>query len=490
PPRGQPARLAVLPAVPGRLRAVPHLAHDLRVLDEPDRHQPRRHQDRFRRPGELRRGVLGSVRVEQPAEHGVVHRALRGPAGDRRARVRGAGEHRAARAVVLAAVLLHAVPAGLHRGLPVLGVDVQPAAGPDQHGAGLVRHHRAGVAAGPEPRDARRGRDDRVVDRRVQLPAVPHGAAEHPRPPLRGGGAGRRRALAPAGLDHPPAAGAHHRAGARAADARLAEGVRPDLPDDRRRARGRYPADPAVRLRGRLHRLPPGLRLGHLVHLLLPDHHRLHRVHGDLVPTEREGMTAAANPITPTRPAEAAAAHVATPTPSRRRRKLDPFRVLAFVILAVLALAWLVPVAWAVLTSLKTEAEAAAMPVTLVPDSGFTLSAYKETLSEGKVPRWAWNSLLTSSLVTAITVVISALAGYALSRMTFTGRRLIITLTVASIMIPSQILIVPLFKLMLSLDLVDTYWGIILPQVVAAPMVFILMKFFDQIPKELEEAAL
>lgn len=201
-------------------------------------------------------------------------------------------------------------------------------------------------------------------------------------------------------------------------------------------------------------------------------------------------MTAAANPITPTRPAEAAAAHVATPTPSRRRRKLDPFRVLAFVILAVLALAWLVPVAWAVLTSLKTEAEAAAMPVTLVPDSGFTLSAYKETLSEGKVPRWAWNSLLTSSLVTAITVVTSALAGYALSRMTFTGRRLIITLTVASIMIPSQILIVPLFKLMLSLDLVDTYWGIILPQVVAAPMVFILMKFFDQIPKELEEAAL
>src|SRR5699024_6705067 len=107
-----------------------------------------------------------------------------------------------------------------------------------------------------------------------------------------------------------------------------------------------------------------------------------------------------------------------------------------------------------------------------------------------KVPRWAWNSLLTSTLVTVITVVISALAGYALSRMRFAGRRFIITMTVASIMIPAQILIVPLFRLMLSLNLVDTYWGIILPQVVAAPMVFILMKFFDQIPKELEEAAL
>lgn len=201
-------------------------------------------------------------------------------------------------------------------------------------------------------------------------------------------------------------------------------------------------------------------------------------------------MTAAADPITSARPDGAVPTARTAGPQGRRRRKADPFRILAFVILAALALAWLVPVGWAILTSVKTEAEAAAMPVTLIPDNGFTLSAYAETLSEGKVPRWAWNSLFTSTLVTAITVVISALAGYALSRMQFTGRRLIVTLTVASIMIPGQILIVPLFRLMLSLNLVDTYWGIILPQVVAAPMVFILMKFFDQIPKELEEAAL
>ncbi|HLQ81557.1 MAG TPA: carbohydrate ABC transporter permease [Brachybacterium sp.] len=200
-------------------------------------------------------------------------------------------------------------------------------------------------------------------------------------------------------------------------------------------------------------------------------------------------MTAAANTISPARPGAAVSPSPVRPG-RRRRRRPDPFRILAFVILAALALAWLVPVGWAILTSLKTEAEAAAMPVTLVPEDGFTLAAYVETLSEGKVPRWAWNSLLTSTLVTVITVVISALAGYALSRMRFAGRRFIITMTVASIMIPAQILIVPLFRLMLSLNLVDTYWGIILPQVVAAPMVFILMKFFDQIPKELEEAAL
>lgn len=186
-----------------------------------------------------------------------------------------------------------------------------------------------------------------------------------------------------------------------------------------------------------------------------------------------------------------AAARTAEAVVSTRRRKpLDPFRVVAFVILAVLAVAWLVPVLWAVLTSFKSEAEAAALPVRIIPEGGFTLDAYIQTLSSSMVPRWAWNSLLTSTLVTVITVAISALAGYALSRLRFAGRNMITMLIVASIMIPGQILIVPLFQLMLSLNLVDTYWGIVLPQVVAAPMVFILKKFFDQIPIELEEAAL
>src|SRR5690606_4902524 len=104
-------------------------------------------------------------------------------------------------------------------------------------------------------------------------------------------------------------------AGARAADARLAQGLRPDLPDDRRRARRDHPPRAAVHLRGRLHRIPPGLRLGDLLHLLLHDHHRLDRLHGDRVPTECEGMSAA-NPttatLTPVVPRERSAAVAVT----------------------------------------------------------------------------------------------------------------------------------------------------------------------------------
>jgi multiple sugar transport system permease protein len=85
--------------------------------------------------------------------------------------------------------------------------------------------------------------------------------------------------------------------------------------------------------------------------------------------------------------------------------------------------------------------------------------------------------------------VFSALAGYALSRIDFRGRKVLMGAIVASIIIPPQILIVPLFYQMLSFDLVDTLWAVILPQIVQPAMVFILKAFFDQIPIELEDAA-
>lgn len=193
-------------------------------------------------------------------------------------------------------------------------------------------------------------------------------------------------------------------------------------------------------------------------------------------------MTAQTLERTPVAPARGA-----TEKPRRRPRA---GRIVSYAVIAVLAFGWLVPVLWAVMTSLKTEAEAAAAPVAIVPESGFTLDAYARVLSSSQVPRWALNSLITATAVTLITLVISALAGYALSRLDFAGKKVALAVIIGSIMVPGQILIVPLFQQMLDLDLVDTYWGVILPQVVAAPMVFILKKFFDQIPRELEEAAL
>jgi len=154
----------------------------------------------------------------------------------------------------------------------------------------------------------------------------------------------------------------------------------------------------------------------------------------------------------------------------------------------LLALLWLVPLAWAVDTALKPEAETTVMPVSWIP-SEFTLEAFRIILGQGDIIRWLFNSLLVASLVTILTLALTSLAAYGFSRTTFPGRRWLFAAVLAGIMVPPQVLIVPLFDEMRALGLVDTYWGMILPQLVAPAMVFILKKFFDGIPRDYEEAA-
>ncbi|HWU31106.1 MAG TPA: carbohydrate ABC transporter permease [Microbacterium sp.] len=171
------------------------------------------------------------------------------------------------------------------------------------------------------------------------------------------------------------------------------------------------------------------------------------------------------------------------------QKPFAPLRVVAFVILALLAIGWLLPFLWAVATGFKTETDAASGDPSWIGASGPTLDAFGAILSQGNVYLWAWNSLLTSVAITVITVGISALAAYAFSRLDFRGRKWLFVAIIAAIVVPPQVLIIPLFYEMLAFNLVDTYWGLILPQVVAPAMVFILKKFFDAVPIELEDAA-
>lgn len=170
-------------------------------------------------------------------------------------------------------------------------------------------------------------------------------------------------------------------------------------------------------------------------------------------------------------------------------RPFGPLRVVAFLVLALMAIGWLLPFLWAVATGFKTETDAASGDPSWIGASGPTTDAFAAILSQGNVYLWAWNSLLTSVAITVITVAISALAAYAFSRLDFTGRRWLFVAIIAAIVVPPQVLIIPLFYEMLAFGMVDTYWGLILPQVVAPAMVFILKKFFDAVPIELEDAA-
>ncbi|HTK07309.1 MAG TPA: carbohydrate ABC transporter permease [Ktedonobacteraceae bacterium] len=160
----------------------------------------------------------------------------------------------------------------------------------------------------------------------------------------------------------------------------------------------------------------------------------------------------------------------------------------ALILLIILAILWLVPLLWAIDTSLKPEGETTAIPVSWLA-SHFTLDAYITTFTTSNIPRWYFNSFLTSAIISVATVFLASLAAFAFSRIPFRGKNVLFWVILAGIMVPGQILIIPLFTQMQAFSMVDTYWGIILPQIASPIAVFIFKQFFDGIPHELEEAA-
>ncbi|WP_017198332.1 carbohydrate ABC transporter permease [Arthrobacter sp. M2012083] len=171
------------------------------------------------------------------------------------------------------------------------------------------------------------------------------------------------------------------------------------------------------------------------------------------------------------------------------RKKWTVGKIAAVAVAAFIAVLWLIPFAWATVTAFKSEADASASKISWFPPSGFTFDAFINVFQAGNIPLWTWNSLYTSAAITAITLVISALMAYALSRIEFKGKKVLMAVIIAAIIVPPPVLMIPLFYQMLALKMIDTSWAIILPQVIHPAMVFVLKKFFDQIPHELEEAA-
>ncbi|MEU2679037.1 carbohydrate ABC transporter permease [Streptomyces sp. NPDC007107] len=171
-----------------------------------------------------------------------------------------------------------------------------------------------------------------------------------------------------------------------------------------------------------------------------------------------------------------------------RRPRWTRGRIALLVVALLLTAAWLLPLAWAVATSLKPEGDTTRTPLSWT-GSRVTFDAYSKVWESGDLMVWLMNSAYVSVMTTLLTVVTCAMAAYGFTRTEFRGRRLLYGLVLAGIMVPPQVLIAPLFREMVQLGLVDTYWGVILPQVAVPAMVFILVKFFEGVPRELEEAA-
>ena len=166
-------------------------------------------------------------------------------------------------------------------------------------------------------------------------------------------------------------------------------------------------------------------------------------------------------------------------------------RVLQYVLLLVLALIYISPIVFMVMTSFKTSADAAGIPPTWIPDP-FSTQAYESILTSSGTPVLLWfaNSLIAATLHATLVVVTASLAAYPLARMRFRGRGVVFAVVVATILIPPVILIIPNYLIVSGLGWLDTLVAVIVPTAASAFGVFFMRQFFLTLPTELEEAAL
>ena len=181
----------------------------------------------------------------------------------------------------------------------------------------------------------------------------------------------------------------------------------------------------------------------------------------------------------------------ATETAPRRRRGRSRTRsVLRYALLIALALVFVSPLVFMLVTSFKSRVEAAGIPPTWIPRDP-TTQAYSSILGSAGTPvlRWFANSMVAAAANSALVVITAAMAAYPLARMAFRGRGVVFGLIVATLFVPPVILIIPNYLIVGELKWLDTLAAVIVPTAASAFGVFFLRQFFLSLPQELEEAA-
>ena len=162
-------------------------------------------------------------------------------------------------------------------------------------------------------------------------------------------------------------------------------------------------------------------------------------------------------------------------------------RIVWLVVGSAFGILWIAPVIWAVITSLKREVQT--LEASILPNP-VTFEQYSYILSRSWLPRWYLNSTFTSVAITLLGVGAAVLCAYGLSQLHFRGKMLFMAALLATLIVPGESLLVPLYLLVADMGMLNSYSGIILPQLVLPLVVLVLKEFFDQVPRELREAAL
>lgn len=163
-------------------------------------------------------------------------------------------------------------------------------------------------------------------------------------------------------------------------------------------------------------------------------------------------------------------------------------RVLVYVLLSLGLLIMSAPFLWMALSAFKTTSELTASPPVWIPTE-WTLDNFRDLLDKLDLPLYFMNSVIVAVLVTVSNLVFCSMLGYALAKLRFAGRNKIFGLVLGALMVPGNLMLLPLFVLMSKMGLIDSYAGLVLPFAAGAFGVFLMRQFMQSIPDELLEAA-
>ncbi|PPA70619.1 carbohydrate ABC transporter permease [Jeotgalibacillus proteolyticus] len=171
------------------------------------------------------------------------------------------------------------------------------------------------------------------------------------------------------------------------------------------------------------------------------------------------------------------------------KKKTSFGRIFLYVILCTYALVTLIPFLWALSSSFKPLSEIVSGSINFIPKN-FTFDNYRQIFIEQALfPRWMFNSVLIATVGTALNILFNSMAGYALARLTFPGKKSLFIVILAVLMIPAQVTMIPNYLILREFGWLNSYQGMIVPSMINATFIFMMRQFFVNFPKELEEAA-
>lgn len=169
-------------------------------------------------------------------------------------------------------------------------------------------------------------------------------------------------------------------------------------------------------------------------------------------------------------------------------RRLVPWLKVAAVVLLLIPV--LFPVIWIVVSSLKTMAETHTVPPRILP-TVWTLQPYKEIFARGNFAHYMYNSMVLALLTTVVGVLVAAWSGYGFARFNFRGKGFLMAFVLAAQSFPRMLMVIPYFRAINALKLTDTYTSLVIAysSFIFPFCTWMLKAYFEQIPRELEEAA-